>query len=286
MELRKQGVLTTELGISRKEGIYFHTASPFAQGNLCYPLWGATYTCTRPYRVERKESLACFLMFYIQQGKLLFHYRGREFTALPGAVVLLDCKQPHGYHAAGEVSFHWFHCLGAAMQAYSDRLWALQGAVFPENYASEQYFLDVLGQLRSGGPNEDLLSVRIFQILCLLSMPASAVVHPFSAPVEQARAFMAAHLSENLSIDDVADAAALSRYHFSRLFRKETGFAPYEYLMQLRFRHAKQLLSDTGLSVEEIAARCGFCSASNLIRAFRQDTGMTPHQFRLTIHGY
>lgn len=286
MDLRKQGILSAELGILQKEGIYFHTASPFAQENLCYPLWGATYTCTPPYRVERKESLACFLMFYIRQGEMIFHYRGREFTASPGAAILLDCKQPHGYHAVEEISFHWFHCAGTAIQAYSDRLWAQKGAVFPERFTSERYFLDILEQLRSGSPNEDLLSVHIFQILYLLSMPAFAIAKPFSAPIEQARIFMSAHFSENLSIDDIADIAALSRYHFSRLFRKETGFAPYEYLMKLRFRHAKQLLSDTGLSVEEIAAQCGFCSASNLIRAFRQDTGMTPHQFRVTIRGY
>jgi len=286
LELQKQGVLTAELGILQKEGIYFHAASSFAQENLCYPLWGATYLCTPPYRVERKEGLACFLLFYIQRGEMRFHYRDREFTAPADSAVLLDCKQPHGYHAAEEVSFHWFHCAGTAMQAYADRLWAQQGAVFPERFAAERHFVDVLEQLRSGSPNEDLISVRIFQILCLLSMPDSAAAQPFSAPVERARAFMAAHFSEGLSIDDIADAAALSRYHFSRLFRKETGFAPYEYLMQLRFRHAKQLLSDTVLSVEEIAAQCGFCSASNLIRAFRQDTGMTPHQFRMAIRGY
>lgn len=285
MELRKQGVLSAELGILQKEGIYFHTASTFAQENLCYPLWGATYICTPPYRVERKEGLACFLMFYIQQGEMIFHYKNREFTASSGAVVLLDCKQPHGYHAADEVSFHWFHCAGTAMQAYADRLWIQQGAVFPDRFTSERYFMDVLEQLRCNSPNEDLLSVRIFQILCLLSMPATAVAQPFSVPIEQARAFISSHFSENLSIDDIANTAALSRYHFSRLFRKETGFAPYEYLMQLRFRHAKQLLSDTDLSVEEIASRCGFCSASNLIRAFRQDTGMTPHQFRVAIRG-
>lgn len=285
MDLREKGVLTTELGILAKEGIYFHAASPFAQENLCYPLWGATYTCAPPYRVERKESLACFLLFYIQKGEMIFHYKGREFTAPSGAAVLLDCKQPHGYHAAGEVSFHWFHYVGAAMQAYAERLWTMHGAVFPERFAAERYFLDILGQLRGGSPNEDLLSIRIFQILCLLSMPASAIEQSFSTPVELARTYMASHFSENLSIDDIANTAALSRYHFSRLFRKETGFAPYEYLMQLRFRHAKQLLSDTELSVEEIATQCGFCSATNLIRAFRQDTGMTPHQFKVTIRG-
>ena len=286
MELQKQGILTAELGIIEKEGIYFHSASPFALENLCYPLWGATYTCTPPYRGGRKESLDCFLLFYVQRGKLIISYKGRESTASAGAVVLLDCKQPHGYRAAEEVSFHWCHCTGITMQAYTDRLWALQGAVFPERFASERYFLDILKQLRSGNPSEDLLSIRIYQILCLLSMPISAADHSFSVPVEQAKTFMATHFAENISIDDIADIAMLSRYHFSRLFRKETSFTPYQYLMQLRFQHVKKLLNDTELSVEEIATKCGFCSSSNLIRAFRQNTSMTPYQFRVAIRGY
>ena len=72
----------------------------------------------------------------------------------------------------------------------------------------------------------------------------------------------------------------MSRYHLSRLFQREMGFSPHEYLIETRLRAAKNQLSDSDASVEQIAINCGFSCSSNFIRAFRQNMGMTPLQFR------
>ena len=82
MDIRKQGVIRIEPGIIHKNGIYFHSASAFAQQHLFYGLWGAEYICNAPYRVNRK-SLNAFLLFFINTGELHFEYRGQKFTAQP-----------------------------------------------------------------------------------------------------------------------------------------------------------------------------------------------------------
>ena len=69
---------------------------------------------------------------------------------------------------------------------------------------------------------------------------------------------MQKHLSENFSIENLAELLGVSSSYFNRLFVKETGLTPLGYLNHLRIAHAALLLSDTILSVDEVAKKCGF----------------------------
>jgi AraC family transcriptional regulator len=60
---------------------------------------------------------------------------------------------------------------------------------------------------------------------------------------------------EELHLDDVAELVGLSAFHFLRLFKRETGVSPYQYLVRLRIRRAMQLLRDTSRPVTDIV-RC------------------------------
>jgi AraC family transcriptional regulator len=72
----------------------------------------------------------------------------------------------------------------------------------------------------------------------------------------------------------------MSTCHFARLFRRQYNVLPHEFLLNLRINEAKKHLLVTDLSIETIAEKCGFNSASHFIRAFGQRVGITPTQFR------
>ena len=88
------------------------------------------------------------------------------------------------------------------------------------------------------------------------------------------------HYGENIQIGDIAEYVSLSRYYFTRLFRKETGRTPNEYLADVRINAAKEMLTERILSVAEIAEQCGFANTSHFTRFFREKTGQTPAAFR------
>jgi AraC family transcriptional regulator len=92
-------------------------------------------------------------------------------------------------------------------------------------------------------------------------------------------AAMHGRLGEKLTLQDIADTACLSRFHFSRLFRRSTGRSPIEYLLHARLEHAKTLLRQGGLPISDIAATMGFADQSHLTRHFRRAVGMTPLQY-------
>jgi len=79
--------------------------------------------------------------------------------------------------------------------------------------------------------------------------------------------------SRKLSIDELADAAAMSRRNLTRLFRKTTGISIKDYVTQVRLERARALLHDPALSVEAVAQRCGFGSARHLRRLWETAHG-------------
>ncbi len=96
--------------------------------------------------------------------------------------------------------------------------------------------------------------------------------------------YVDAHLSEPLALDTLAAVAALSTYHFARMFHASFGEPPHAWVRARRLARAKALLASGAGDLARIAHACGFGNASHLARAFRQATGATCGQYRAA-HG-
>jgi AraC family transcriptional regulator len=92
--------------------------------------------------------------------------------------------------------------------------------------------------------------------------------------------YIQAHLAQDLSLESMATVAAMSAYHFSRLFKQSTGLAPHQYLLTCRIERAKPLLKQGDLTIAQIARIVGFSSQSHFGYHFKRLTGVTPRQFR------
>lgn len=84
----------------------------------------------------------------------------------------------------------------------------------------------------------------------------------------------------NLDLDSAAQEAAMSRFHFARFFKRQTGQSFHSYLTKVRLLHAKKLLLVSDLSLEVVANKSGFASLSSFHRNFKADTGCTPDYYR------
>lgn len=89
------------------------------------------------------------------------------------------------------------------------------------------------------------------------------------------------NLARPITLRILCGLAGVSPRHFERAFRQSVGVAPHSYVLETRVAVARRLLiSDPALTIEEIAARVGFCSSSHLGSAFRRRTGLSPSAFR------
>jgi AraC-like DNA-binding protein len=92
--------------------------------------------------------------------------------------------------------------------------------------------------------------------------------------------FMHDNCARELGLNEIAEAAYLSPFHFARLFKKITGATPHSYLASLRIERARRLLAETDLTLAEVGARVGYESQSHFTKVFREATGLTPRAFR------
>ena len=94
-------------------------------------------------------------------------------------------------------------------------------------------------------------------------------------------AYVQEHLGDDISLDQLASEAAMSRYHFARSFKAATGKSPIQYVIDERVDRARLLLRTTSATVAEVAFRVGYADLSRFGQHFRKRVGTTPAQFRL-----
>ena len=97
--------------------------------------------------------------------------------------------------------------------------------------------------------------------------------------------WMAGNLHDAITIEALADRAAMSVRTFTRRFRAATGTAPIEWLIRLRVRRAQDLLETTDASIDQVAHESGFGAAETLRHHFRKVVGTSPSAWRATFRG-
>lgn len=99
---------------------------------------------------------------------------------------------------------------------------------------------------------------------------------------EAAKAYIANHLGENITLADIAAAANASPFNFARLFHQQTGMPVHRYLTRLRLRTSLERIAEPGADLTSIALDLGFSSHSHFTDVFRREFGKTPSDVRST----
>ncbi|MBF3245739.1 helix-turn-helix transcriptional regulator, partial [Pseudomonas aeruginosa] len=97
--------------------------------------------------------------------------------------------------------------------------------------------------------------------------------------------YIESHLEQPLELGSLAELAALSEYHFARMFRVSFGLPPHRYVLERRLARARDLLAYSAQSLQEVSLACGFASPSHFNRRFREAHGATPGQYRAALKG-
>ncbi|MEF3305011.1 AraC family transcriptional regulator [Paenibacillus sp. GYB003] len=100
------------------------------------------------------------------------------------------------------------------------------------------------------------------------------------AVVRSGLTYIQSHYHENITLEHVAEAMALSPSRTRHLFVEVMGMGVRAYLIHYRVQAAQRLLVQTNMAVEEVAERCGFQSVSSFYREFRKRVKETPVSYK------
>ena len=97
--------------------------------------------------------------------------------------------------------------------------------------------------------------------------------------IARAVVYIEERFRQSVSLEDIARAACMSRFHFARVFRDEIGMSPMQYLRWRRVVEAERRLAEGQDSLVQVATDLGYFDHSHFCRSFRAATGLRPTQF-------
>ncbi|MEI7026042.1 helix-turn-helix transcriptional regulator [Paenibacillus sp. y28] len=229
---------------------------------------------------------------YTLSGSGKLRYAGKTYSLPAGHAFWIDCMEPQYYEGADR-DLLWVYFNGAASRAYYEQFVRIgTGPVLP--LAADRTVPDCIRELlklhREKDVRAELLSsqhiIQLLTVLLLSAMGRGDARHPGWMPayVEQAMNSLEQRYADQWTLDQLAVLCLVSNYHLAREFKKYTGFAPHEYLANLRITAAKQLLVLSDMPVAAISQHVGHTNVSHFISLFKQEEGVTPLAYRKQWH--
>lgn len=277
-------MLSRENLVAPNSDYYIHTPSAQAKELFLYPMIVGRFQYLPGYCL-RRNALDSFLVMRVVRGVCEVERGGRRCRACEGQVVVLDCYAPHAYWTDQGWEAEWLHFDGPNARGYYNAVIDGGGPVvtLKNSYRFEKNLRRIYTQFRGNAPvREALLNNYIVNLITelLVSQDAASPGAQTVGIIEDSIAYINEHLTQELSLDALSAQASLSPFYFSRLFKRETGFSPHQYIVTARINNAKFLLHSTDASVKSICFAVGFTSESSFCTAFKKETGLTPSRYR------
>ena len=151
-----------------------------------------------------------------------------------------------------------------------------------------KYYHDFIQDIRQCSDRETQRIVATSGLLHLLVQDSVhgeqiTVVSPILSDCAQARRYIRNNLRQNISVEHVANSVGLSRSQLFREFKQIYGKSPREIIALMRNEEAQRLLTNSSLTLAEIAEACGYANKSHFCTAFRRICGISPTNFRKSI---
>ena len=243
------------------------------------------FFCVNGYHLIRKNYNS-LLITHILDGNFTYVKNGKHTTAHKGDTVILDCYNPHEYYTENGFESIWIHVSGSNSYELFEEIEKNNGTLIKckDIHYVEKLLFRIYDSIKGDTPPSELrISVDIYKLFAeLLNFQTTKSLgeNNYEDTVQQIKEYISDHLSENLTVNELAMAAHMSASHFSRIFKQQTGFSPYDYVLIFRLNRAKFLLKNTDLSVSTVAYKTGFNSESNFIYFFTENVGISPGKFR------
>ena len=162
---------SVDIGVLPNSICFSFTPPDIARQLYFYPTWCGHYFCSSRYYMKR-NSYPPLLVIYVRRGILNVEYRGEKRQAREGDVVLLDCTEPHYYHAENNLEFLYMHYEGSNAHEITQHIINLHGWLFRREDRDEE------GRFVRDSRNErvNILLQELFpSSLCAVRLPAGAL---------------------------------------------------------------------------------------------------------------
>lgn len=236
--------------------------------------------------ITRPEGYPCPQILYCTKGGGTLLLDEKKFHISPYTAIFMPAYHPHEYYPDDDVwDVHWVVPSGYAAEDILRNF----GLVEPKIYEIKEIKMleyifrkmheairadSVFGNYRASGYLYDFL-IEFYRIISASGMSGS----PNSA-LMKALDYINSNYTSAITMNDLCAVSGVSKQYLCLLFRNTLNSRPMEYIAKRRIQAAKELLTSSDKTVEEIACETGFCTASYFCKLFKKYEGITPSHFK------
>ncbi|SDD56007.1 AraC-type DNA-binding protein [Paenibacillus sp. UNCCL117] len=245
--------------------------------------------------------LSCYEIYYLISGSVVYQVENQTYTLSPGDLLIINNKEIHRPYFTSDTSYerilifftpefcsHYNRDSSPILQYFERKKpgsFNLLPGKLVEQEQLARYFTEIEEHHRSGQPMSSLeIELTFIRLLIQLNRIIGSHLHTFAfegdydAKIELIIAYLNDNLHRPLTLQDIESNFFISRYHFSHLFKRITGYSFKQYMIHKRIAKAAELLK---LSVppSEVCRRTGFEDYSNFYKAFKKITGVSPANY-------
>lgn len=249
-------------------------------------------------RTSATESLPphfhenCYELVYITSGTSNFYVDNKNYSLCGGDVFITQPNQMHSTNAVPVTisEMYWlqfefqschnfFYLDHIASQTLQDKLSHLTLPKISTSGNNIGEFFHNAFQMALEGRNPQLVGQYLTLVLYLITEFSEQTIFKLSPDIGYAMNYILDHITESLTLDEIAQKIYLSTSQFKQKFKKQVGIAPRQFINSQKMEYAKDLL-DEGYSVEQVASALSFERASYFTSVFKKFCSCTPSAYK------
>ena len=240
----------------------------------------------------------CNQLLFVKSGAACVTVNGERFTAPAGSLVITNRFERHSITAKTEYYERYVLRISPSPVSLKETDEMLLSVLVnrPESFCNvidvspcAGEYIDILNDMEKeysvgGKLSGYVLELLLYRLLALLYRYRPELFSEYekglSEIVRKIKNDFSGNYSAEYTLEGIAAEYSLSPSYLAHSFKKITGTSVMNYLRLCRITAAKKLLASSDMPVSRIVASCGFSDHSNFSREFRQETGISPTEFR------
>jgi len=231
-----------------------------------------------------------FLCFTDGKGRVICD--GEVFEVKSGDIFVANSNRMHAIHSDSRVQYH---CLIIDADFCIENGIDVDRIIFESVIKDDDIFEKYIAIIEEISANKEFKNTAIrASILSFLVAVTRGYILSFNMHnqgakkdivenIKIATVYIKFHLSDKLTLDDIAAQSGLSKFHFSREFKRNIGMTTVNYINSLRCEKARKMLDSGNYKIHEVQEKCGFENASYFTRVFKRFCGVTPAQYHKSV---
>ena len=244
---------------------------------------------TRNLKIKREAGRIDYQLIYISEGKGYFQFGDDTLEISKGNLVVFLPGQPQCYNYKWEdgTELYWIHFTGYAIKEFMEELgiWYKQVLYIGDNKECIELFKKITYELQLKRHQFiHYASAYLIEMLSSISRKQSEFDIEsnitITDDIKKAILYMHAYYNKDVYVNELAKECNLSLFRFIHKFKASTGITPLQYLTKIRIDAAKDLLSNSSLSVSEVSSIIGYEDPLYFSKVFKSVTGISPRVFK------